>query len=87
MQVIRDAKTKNLVLAASISAVLGGLSAPAMADDLADTLYQKGVLTEEEYNKLKETNDDSLGGKYDDGFKWKSKDGNFGIKLEGRVPL
>lgn len=85
MQVIRDAKTKNLVLAASISAVLGGLSAPAMADDLADTLYQKGVLTEEEYNKLKETNDDSLGGKYDDGFKWKSKDGNFGIKLEGRV--
>jgi len=85
MQVIRDAKTKNLVLAASISAVLAGLSAPAVADDLADTLYKKGVITEDEYKQLDDGS--QLTGSSDGKFEWKSKDGNSSIKLSGRAQL
>lgn len=85
MQVIREAKAKNLVLAASISAIFGGATAPALADDLADTLYQKGVLTEDEYKQLDDGNE--LSGTSKGKFEWKSKDGNSSIKLRGRVQM
>jgi phosphate-selective porin OprO/OprP len=85
MQMLGEAKTKNLVLAASISAMFGGFTAPALAEDLAETLYKKGVITEEEYTQLDDpyTLDGSSKGK----FEWKSRDGNATLKLRGRVQL
>jgi phosphate-selective porin OprO/OprP len=47
---------KRLVLAASITALFGGLSAPAFSVDseaLIDKLREKGVLTEEEYQEMR----------------------------------
>lgn len=85
MQLIREAKTRNLVLAASISAMFGGFSAPALAEDLADTLYKKGVITEDEYKQLDDGNE--LTGSSHGKFEWKSKDGNSSLKLRGRVQL
>jgi phosphate-selective porin OprO/OprP len=47
---------KKLVLAASIAALFGGLSAPALSADseaLIDKLREKGVLSEEEYQEMR----------------------------------
>ncbi len=87
MQVIKDAKTKKLVLAASIAAIFGGVTAPALADELAETLYEKGVLTEDEYNELKSSDGAKMSSSFKDGFTWKSQDGQHEIGLAGRVQL
>jgi len=54
MDVIHQARAKKLVLAASIAAMFGVAASPALADteSLIDKLYEKGVLSEEEYNEL-----------------------------------
>ena len=88
MRSMIGARAGKLVLAASISAMFGGAAAPALADELADKLYEKGVLTEEEYNELKEKEDPyDMVGSFKKGVKWESRDGQFGIQLHGRVQL
>lgn len=49
------AQPKRLILAASIAAICGATSMPAMADmeSLLDKLRAKGVLTEEEYQEMR----------------------------------
>ena len=50
-------------------------------------ITEKGVLTEEEYNELKQPEDSNkmIGSISEDGVKWNSEDGQFGIQLHGRV--
>jgi len=53
----KTAAARNLVLAASIAAMFGAVANPALADtegSLIDKLYEKGVLSEEDYIELKE---------------------------------
>ncbi|NIO39666.1 MAG: hypothetical protein GTO41_05395, partial [Burkholderiales bacterium] len=89
MQGKKEVRAKKLVLAASISVTLGAVAAPAMgADDaLVDKLYEKGVLTEQEYTELKGAEDRNkmTGSIGEGGVEWKSKDGQSSIQLHGRV--
>jgi phosphate-selective porin OprO and OprP len=93
MQVPFNEKVKNRVLAASIAAIFGGGSVPALADTeaLVDKLHEKGVLTDEEYEQMsaeaKAENADKLTGSYKGGFKWATADGKHSIQLRGRVQL
>ena len=87
MRVIKKVRTRQFVLAASISAMLGAAAAPALAadQDLLDKLTEKGVLTEEEANELRDSNE--LTGSSKGKFEWKSEDGDSSIQLRGRVQL
>lgn len=94
MKVLNKEHAGNLVLAALIAAMSSVAASPALAEDeaLIDKLYEKGVLTEDEYNELKSDGKDaksddanSMLGSFEDGVKWKSKDGQHGIQLHGRV--
>ena len=99
MRSMIGARAGKLVLAASISALFGSAAAPALAADeeLLDKLYEKGILTEEEYNELKKEDEPSepekeedpydMVGSFKKGVKWESEDGQFGIQLHGRVQL
>ncbi|KPK34081.1 MAG: hypothetical protein AMJ66_04155, partial [Betaproteobacteria bacterium SG8_40] len=54
MKVCQKEGARKLILAASIAAMFGVATSPALAEDYAliDKLYEKGVLTEDEYNEL-----------------------------------
>jgi phosphate-selective porin OprO and OprP len=97
MHVVNKQGMGKLVLAASIAAMFGLAASPVLAEDeaLIDKLYEKGYLTEDEYNEL---GGDSTGMKADDGnamvgsFKggaprWESKDGKNSLLLHGRVQV
>jgi len=85
MRVIKKVRTRQFVLAASISAMLGAAAAPALAadQDLLDKLTEKGVLTEEEANELRDSNE--LTGSSKGKFEWKSEDCDSSIQLRVRV--
>jgi len=97
MKVLYKEEAGKLLLAASIAAMFGVATTPALAADeaLLDKLYEKGVLTEDEYNEL---NSDAKKAKSDDGnamvgsFKggapsWESADGKHSLLLHGRVQV
>lgn len=102
MEVLSSPKTGKLMLAVSIAAMFGSTASAALAntESLVEKLYQKGVLTEAEYNEMRaeaaaerreqdEKTDDAnkLSGKFKDGFKWTSKDGQHAIQPAGRIQL
>jgi phosphate-selective porin OprO/OprP len=95
MKVCQKEGARKLILAASIAAMFGVATSPALAEDdaLIDKLYEKGVLTEDEYNELnaKEEADkgkdpNAMVGSFKGGApKWESGDGQHSILLHGRV--
>jgi phosphate-selective porin OprO and OprP len=90
---------KRLVLAAAISAVFGGIAAPAYADSydvLLEKLRAKGVITDSEYGEFQTLREDDIKAaekagkeeaklKYKDGFTLESPDGANSISIEGRM--
>jgi len=98
MDDVKMAGARNLVLAASIAAIFGTASNMALAesDSLVEKLYEKGVLTEDEYNELnakaesagKDEDPNAMVGSFKGGApRWESKDGKNSLLLHGRVQL
>ncbi len=97
MHVVNKQGMGKLVLAASIAAMFGLAASPVLAEDeaLIDKLYEKGYLTEDEYNELgggsegaKSVDGNGMDAKFKGGApRWESADGQHGILLHGRVQL
>jgi phosphate-selective porin OprO/OprP len=96
MNLVKQAGSRNFVLAASIAAMFGVAANQALAenDSLVEKLYEKGVLTEEEYNELnakaesadKAEDPNAMVGSFKGGApSWESKDGKHSLLLHGRV--
>ena len=103
MQVPLNGKIKHCVLVASIAAIFSGATVPALADmeRLIETLHEKGVLSDEEYEEMstearaeREEQEaanaeiiESVGtrGRYKEGFAWDSSDGEESIQIAGRI--
>ncbi len=98
-------KFRKRVLASAMAALFSGAATPALADmqSLVEKLYEKGVLTGEEYQEMnaqaragrraqaqaaaKANDPNKITDSFKDGFKWTSKDGKNSIQLAGRVQL
>ena len=103
MRVTSNGKIKHRVLAVSIAAIFGGASVTALADmeGLIETLRDKGVLTDEEYEQMsaearaeREEQEAAIAnasqsvgtrGSYKEGFSWDAGDGESSIQIAGRI--
>ncbi|MET0659853.1 MAG: porin [Steroidobacteraceae bacterium] len=80
VDLIRGASMRNGVIVAALVGCCVALSAHAK-DDLLETLAQKGVLTPEEYQKLKDQRKSELTFSAEDGLRISSADGNNSVQV------